>query len=127
MVAAAKLAISQATDFGGGGGDGPFGPKDVAIYILEQQNAELREVMRQLLDSDGPEAVDAFAKAHKLLDSHDTIEREDRGAAETERHFNSPACDCGTYKGVGTPYCPECDKEAMERLGLAVPVPLAND
>jgi hypothetical protein len=63
--------------FKDGGGDGPCDPKDITIYILEKQNEELRALMRRLLDSDGPEAIDAMAAAEKELASEHNADREE--------------------------------------------------
>lgn len=52
-------------------------PKDVAIYLYEQQVTEMRAMMRRLLDSEGAEATAAMAEAEKYLDSLDTVDREE--------------------------------------------------
>lgn len=60
-------------------GDGPEGPydhKDTVIFLLEKQNEELRAIMRRLLDTEGPEAIDAMRAAEKELASELNGERE---------------------------------------------------
>jgi hypothetical protein len=108
--------VAQMADYGGGGGDGPYDPRDVAIHFLRQQNAEFRRVMRWLLDSEGPEAGGAIAAAEALLDGLDSVEREEAADRERDRHFNGLMCDCGAYKGAGTSYCPECDSDTLARI-----------
>lgn len=61
---------------GDGGGEGPYDHKDTVIYLLERQNEELRILMRRLLDSDGPEAIDAMQAAEKGLAGQLDAERE---------------------------------------------------
>lgn len=105
------------TDFDDGDGSGPFDPRDFAIAALEHQVAEFRRIMRRLLDSEGEEAGEAIEEAERLLDGLDTIDAEDESEREIEAHRLSPTCDtCGTWKGVGTSYCPECDADALKRL-----------
>jgi muconolactone delta-isomerase len=62
---------------GDGGGERPYDHKDTVIYLLEKQNEELRILMRRLLDSDGPEAIDAIRAAEKELAGELTGEREE--------------------------------------------------
>jgi hypothetical protein len=125
----ASIAQMPAFKDGDGGGDGPFDWRDVALQVLTEDNAELRACLRRLIDSDGEEATEAIAEADRLLSKYDAIDAEDEGAVELERFMNSPNCDCGAFKGIGSSYCPDCDKEAMESLGLrriGEPLP-AND
>jgi len=111
-----SAALKTAPEYGDGDGSGPFDPRDVAIYILETTLAEFRDVMRRLLDSEGEEATRCMAEAEKLLDAYDTVDREVEDEEARDAFHASPVCDCGTWKGVGTSYCPECDADALARL-----------
>lgn len=115
------------TDFDGGDGSGPCDPRDVTIYILETENAEFRRIMRRLLESEGAEATEAMAEAERLLDAHDTVDAEVQAERDMEAHAANPVCDdCGTWKGVGTSYCPECDADAIKRLAEQQAEPPSN-
>ena len=120
-----KSALAYAAGLGGGGG-GPFDPRDVTIYILERQLAEFRAAMRRLLDAEGEDAIEAIAEAERLCDGYDQIDREDEAEREMEAHYFSPVCDCGTFKGTETSYCPECDAETLARLKEREAAPPSN-
>lgn len=64
--------------FKDGDGSGPVDPPSwIVVYLLEKQNEELRALMRLLLDTEGPEAIDAMRAAEKELASEMTGEREE--------------------------------------------------
>ncbi len=72
---AAALALVD-TEYDDGDGGGPCDPKDIAIWLLEQEAVKLRAMMRALLDCDGEEATAAIAAAEKHLNALDNLDHE---------------------------------------------------
>lgn len=105
----------------GDGGGEAFDPRDVTIYCLELQVAEFRAVMRRLLDAEGPDAAGAIEAAEKLCNGWDQVDREVEDENARDAYHDAPICDCGTWKGAGTSYCPECDEDAIARLKAQEP------
>lgn len=108
----------------GDGGGEAFDPRDLTIAMLEEQVDDLRNVMRNLLDSDGAEATKWMIAAEVLLSALDQVDREIEGEQDSAEYDASPVClNCGTWKGVNAAYCPECDADAIARLKEQAPEP----
>ena len=113
--------------FKDGDSGGPFNPLEITVYLLERQVEEMRAMMRRLIDSEGHEGTLAMAAAEKYLDALDQVDREIEAEEAGMAYQDSPTCDCGTFKGVGKAYCPECDAEALVRLASADTHPKGGD